>query len=71
MRLLLVPKSRGIIFLIFQELEIVNRNYSVAEMATLIDLAEGDRAAISEDHYYTKRNEDFFNSCSVIHNEKV
>lgn len=59
------------IFLVFQELEIMNMNYSVEEMATLIDLAEGDSAVISEDHYYTKMNEDFLNSCSVIHTEKV
>ena len=49
----------------------MNRNYSVAEMATLIDLAAGDRAVISEDHYYNKMNEDFLNPCSVIHTEKV
>lgn len=49
----------------------MNRNYSVVEMATLIDLAEGDRAVILEDHYYTKMNEDFLNSCSVIYTEKV
>ena len=49
----------------------MNRNYSVAEMATLIDLAEGDRAVILEDHYYTKMKEDFLNSCSVIHTEKL
>ena len=54
------------IFLVFQELEIMNRNYSVAEMATQIDLAEGGRAVISEDHYYTKMDEDFLNSCSVM-----
>ncbi len=59
------------IFLVFQELEIMNRNYSVAEIATLINLAEGDRAVISENHYYNKMNEDFLNSCSVIHTEKV
>lgn len=66
-----MPKSRGMIFLVFQELEIMNRNYSVAEIATLINLAEGDRAVISENHYYNKMNEDFLNSCSVIHTEKV
>ena len=49
----------------------MNRNYSVAEVATLIDLAEGGRVVISEDHYYTKMNEDFLDSCSVIHTEKM
>ena len=49
----------------------MNRNYSVGGIATLIDLAEGDRAVMSENHYYTKMNEEFLNSCSVIHTAKV
>ena len=49
----------------------MNRTCSLAGMATLVDLAAGDRAVILEDHYYTKMNENFLNSCSVIHTEKV
>lgn len=40
-------------------------------MANPENLAEGDRAVISEDHYYNKVNEDFLKPCSVIHTEKV
>ena len=49
----------------------MNRKYSVAGLATLVDLAEGNRAVILEAHLYTKMREDILNSCSVIHTEKV